>query len=207
MSITIIIVLITCLVSYSSFKDYSLFEKLKHNPYAEIHRKEWYRLITSGFVHGDWIHLGINMFVLWQFGEIVEKLFMATFGSTMGRINYILLCFLTLIFADVPSLFRHKNNPNYSAVGASGAVSGILFVFILFMPWEMLYIYGIIPIPGIIAGLAYLAYSSWADKKGGSRIAHDAHMYGAIFGFLFTLFLKPSLFSHFWNSLLQGGGF
>ncbi len=204
MSLTIIIVIITGLISYRCFEDRALFDKLKHHPYSEAHNKEWYRMITSGFVHGDWVHLGINMFVLWQFGEIVESLFVQSFGMTMGKVNYLLLYFLTIIFADIPSLLKHKDNRHYSAVGASGAVSGILFVFILFMPWHILRLYGIIPIPGIIAGIGYLVYSSWADKRGGGRIAHDAHLYGALFGFLFAIILKPSFFTMFMERLING---
>ena len=204
MTLTLIIVIITGIISYRSFENRNLFNKLKHHPYSENKNKEYHRFITSGFVHGSWMHLGINMFVLWQFGEIVEKVFMISFGEVMGRLNFLLLYFLTIIFADIPTFIKHKDNPHYSAVGASGGVSGILFVYILFAPWEKLWLYAVIPIPGIIAGIAYLIYSSWASKQGGGRIDHDAHLYGAIFGFLFAIVLRPSFFTSFIEKLLNG---
>ncbi len=127
--------------------------------------------------------------------------YMSIFGETMGRLNFLLLYLLTIIFADIPTFLKHRNNPHYASVGASGAISGIVFVYILFFPWEMIYLYGVIGIPSIIAGVAYLAYSSWASKKGGDNIDHEAHFYGAVFGFLFTIVLKPSLFGDFIKNL------
>lgn len=204
MSLTIIICIITGLISYRCFEDRALFDKLKHHPYSEVHNKEWYRMLTCGFVHGDMTHLLINLFVLWQFGEGIERDFGRYFGPTLGPINYLLLYFLTIIAAGIPSLIKHKDNRHYAAVGASGGVSGILFVFILFDPWAMLLLYLVIPVPGIVAGIGYLVYSSWADKRGGGRIAHDAHLYGALFGFLFAIALKPSFFTSFIERLING---
>lgn len=202
-SITIIIVAVCVLVSYICFGNQELFQKLKHWPYAEVREKEWYRLISSGFIHGSWMHLLINMFVFWQFGEVVEARFRIEFGLLWGNLFYTLLFLVTIVLADIPSLLKHKDNVYYSAVGASGAVSGILFVNILFYPWNLLYLYAIIPIPGIVAGILYLAYSSWASKNSQDNIDHDAHLYGALFGFLFTVMLKPSLFVDFINQLMH----
>lgn len=204
MSITIIIVIITGLISYQCFQNSNLFNKLKHFPYVEARQKEYFRFVTSGFVHGGWLHLLINMFVLYEFGRHVENVFLVEFGETMGRINYLLLYFLTIIFADIPTFIKHKDNPHFSSVGASGAVSGVLFVYVLFAPWNLLMLYGIIPIPGIVAAIGYLIYSSWASRQGGGRIDHDAHMYGAIFGFLFAIVLRPSFFNAFLDRLMNG---
>ncbi|MBK7428015.1 MAG: rhomboid family intramembrane serine protease [Saprospiraceae bacterium] len=202
-SITIIIVAVCVLVSYICFGNQELFQKLKHWPYAEVREKEWYRLISSGFIHGSWMHLLINMFVFWQFGEVVEARFRVEFGLLWGNLFYTLLFVVTVVLADIPSLLKHKDNVYYSAVGASGAVSGILFVNILFYPWNLLYLYAIIPIPGIIAGVLYLIYSSWASKNSRDNIDHDAHFYGALFGLLFTVMLKPTLFVDFINQLMH----
>lgn len=209
MSLTIIIVIITCLVSYGCFQDQSLRSRLSHIPYVEATDNQYYRMISSGFVHGGWVHLGINMFVLWQFGEIVERLFMSEqlFGETMGRINYLLLYLLSIIFANLATFIKHKDNRSFASVGASGAVSAILFSYMIFAPWQNIYLYGLVPIPTIIAGLAYLAYSSWASKNRQDHVDHDAHLYGAIFGFLFTIVLQPSLFSVFLNNLMAGPSF
>lgn len=202
-SVTIILVGVCVAISYLCFQNDQLFNKLKHWPYAVVHNKEYYRLISSGFVHGSWIHLLINMFVFWQFGEIVEAYYASIFGTGVGRIFYLLLFLITIVFADTSTLIKHKDNPHYAAVGASGAVSGIVFVYILFEPWNMLYLYMIIPIPGIVAGIAYLVYSSWAAKNSRDNIDHDAHFYGALFGILFTIALKPSLAVNFFYKLIE----
>lgn len=147
------------------------------------------------------------MYVLFIFGEVIENYFLAIFGEMMGRLNFILLYLLTIIFANIPTFMIHKNNPHFSSVGASGAVSGLIFVFILFLPWEMLLLFFVIPCPAIVAGVLYLVYSSWAAKKGTDRIDHVAHFGGAVFGFLFTIMLKPELFNRFLDALLNNAPF
>ncbi len=203
MTLTVLIVVITGLVSYLAFNNRDLFVKLQHRPYVEARNKEYYRFISSGLVHGGWLHLLINLFVLYEFGRVVEFQFLSMFGETMGRINFLLLYTLTIIFADIPTFLKHRNNPGFASVGASGGVSGIIFVYILFYPWEMLYLYGILPIPGIVAAIAYVWYSSYASKHSRDHIDHDAHLYGALFGMLFAIVLKPSLFSQFLERLVN----
>ncbi len=203
MTVTIVLLVITCIVSYFALQDRSLFDRLKHWPFQEHRAKEFYRFVSSGFVHGSWIHLGINMFVLYEFGRTIEKTFVYYFGPTMGMVNFLMLYILTIIFADIPTYLKHKDNPHYASIGASGAVSGIVFVYILLAPWTKLYLYGIIPLYSIIGGLAYLAYSSWASNNRNDGIDHDAHFYGAVFGVLFTLALKPDLFNMFMDRLIN----
>ncbi len=173
-----------------------------HYPYQEVRDKSYYRFISSGFVHGSWLHLGINMFVLWSFGEYIEKVYVAFFGDMMGRVLYIAMYLATIVFADIPTFLKHRNNPGYRSLGASGAVSGIVFISILLSPWSLIYVY-FIPVPGIVAGVAYLIYSSWASKNSQDLIDHDAHFYGALFGMLFTIALKPALFSNFIDRLVN----
>lgn len=197
MSLTLIIVILTSLISYNCFQDRGRFASLLHSPYQEKKSNQYYRWLTSGFLHGSMGHLLINMYVLFMFGELIERNFLAIFGEVMGRLNFLLLYLLTVIFANIPTFLLHKNNPNFSSVGASGGVSGLVFVFILFYPWEMLYLFFIIPCPAILAGILYLVYSSWAAKKGTDRIDHVAHFAGAVFGFLFTIILEPEIFTNF----------
>ncbi|NND33684.1 MAG: rhomboid family intramembrane serine protease [Saprospiraceae bacterium] len=203
MSITIILVIVTCLVSYFSFNNNQLFYSLAHWPAKEYHHKEFHRLLTSGFVHGGWLHLLINMFVLWQFGGIVEEHFVSFFGPVRGSVFYVIVYLLVIVCASLPSYFNKHENESYMAVGASGGVSGIVFIYILLYPWYMLYLYGIIPIPGIIAGVLYLWYSSYASKNVQDRIDHQAHFYGALFGIAFAVILKPSLVGAFISSLIN----
>ncbi len=207
MSLTLIIIILTCAISYKTFQDRGSFLKLMHYPFQEKRGKEFYRLITSGFLHGGWEHLGINMFVLYMFGDIIEKEFLFVFGDVMGRINYLLLYLLSIIFANIPTFLMNKDNQGFSSVGASGAVSALVFVFILFHPWQMLYLYFVIGCPAIIAGVLYLLYSSYAAKRGTGNTDHVAHFAGAVFGFIFAIILKPSLFSDFMDALVNNAPF
>ena len=196
-SLTLILIILTCLISYQALNDRNMFNKLMHYPYAEARYKQYYRFLSSGFIHGSLMHLAINMYVFYIFGEAVEFYFLREFGEIMGRVNFILLYVLTIIFGDIPTYFKHRNNQAFSSVGASGAISGVLFTFIIFNPWSTLLLFFIIPCPAILAGILYLGYSTWASKNSNDRIDHDAHFYGAVFGFLFTIVLKPELFTRF----------
>ncbi|MCB0517624.1 MAG: rhomboid family intramembrane serine protease [Lewinellaceae bacterium] len=197
MTITLILIVVTAIISWQAFSNREMFYKFMHHPYEEVREKQYYRWLTSIFLHGSTMHLFINMFVLYQFGTIVEQYFLSLFGETMGRLNFLLLYLLSGVFADIPTFYKHKDNQMFSSVGASGAVSGILFAYVIFDPWAMLLLFFIIPVPAIIAAVLYLGYSSYASRKGGDRIDHDAHFYGAVFGFLFTIALKPGLFNFF----------
>lgn len=203
LGVTELLIAVIGLISVSAFNRPAMLNQFKHWPYMEARNKEWYRIFTAGFLHAGWLHLLINVFVLWMFGSYVEHVFMMLFGRVMGSINYLLLFILTVGAANIPSFQRYREVPYFSAIGASGAVSGIVFVFILFNPWQMLYLYGIIPIPGIIGGLLYLYYSSWASKNSHDNIDHSAHFYGALFGVLFTVALKPSIFLEFLDRLVS----
>ncbi|NJL76275.1 MAG: rhomboid family intramembrane serine protease [Saprospiraceae bacterium] len=204
MSITLVLIIINIIISWSALNNQELFLKLQHSPYLEYNNREFYRFISSGFVHGSIAHLAINMFVFYQFGNYVEGAFVQIFGEGMGRINFLLLYLLAIIFGDLSTYFKHKDSPYFASVGASGAVSAILFVFVLFEPWQTLLIFFIIPCPAIAAAILYLIYSSWASKNQNDQIDHDAHFYGAVFGVAFTLLLRPSLFSLFTSRLAEG---
>lgn len=203
MTVTLLIVIVTCITSFMAFNNHNLFNQMKHYPIAEKRNGEWYRFITSGFIHGSWFHLGINMFVLYEFGKYVEQYFLGAFGTTLGRVVYLLVYLLTIIIADFPSYIKHKDNPGYAAIGASGGVSGILFIFILLAPWSMLGLYFIIPVPAIIFGVLYLIYSSWASKNQNDMIGHDAHFYGAVAGMVLACVLIPSTLPSFLNNLID----
>ena len=193
MSITIILCIVIGFVSYQAFEKPALFHKLKHYPYAEVREKEYFRWVTSIFVHGDYTHLFVNLFVFWQLGTMVENEFILKFGET-GRIYFLLLFFLSGIFADVPTFFQNKDNEIFASVGASGAVAGVLMAYVLFWPWNW-FIFP--PLPGFLIGIGYILYSTWADKNRGGRVNHSAHLYGALFGLWFTITLGDGIFSEF----------
>lgn len=208
MNITILLVIMTAIISYQALNNPVLQQKLLFYPY-DIHTKgEWYRFISGGLVHADYAHLIINMVVLYQFGEVVEYYFGAIFGSGLGRLIYILFYFSAVAIASTPSYLMHKENAYYRALGASGATSALVFVFILFNPWQM---FLFPPLPAIIFGIGYLIYSSYMAKRGSDNIGHDAHFWGAAYGLAFiisiALLYKKELLDLFINQLLAGPSF
>jgi len=143
------------------------------------------------------------MFVLYSFGNYIESYIVSEFGNIQGRIIYLILYLLNIVLANIPTLLRHKLNQGFSSIGASGAVSGIIFIFILLQPWSMLYLFFIIPVPAIIAGVGYLIYSSWAAKQGHGRLDHSAHFAGAIAGMLMIILLRKEIVSEFFFRLIN----
>ena len=197
MSANLLLIILTCIVSYYGFNNIGFFEKLKHYPYQEQRDKSYVRWLSAGFLHGSWLHLLINMFVLYMFGDYVENLLVQLYGAAFGRTIYILLYIAIVVLANIPTYFKHKNNPRFASIGASGAVSGVIFIFILLNPWEKIYLYGVIGIYSIIAGVLYLIYSSWASRNRQDHIDHDAHFYGAVFGLIIMIALEPRLLKVF----------
>jgi membrane associated rhomboid family serine protease len=201
MSVSILIIIFTSLISYQAFNDYSLFSKLKHFPYEEKREKSFYRLVTSGFIHGNFTHLLVNMLVLYFFGDFVEYTFTAKFGLVFGKVAFLIFYILIIVLADLPTYYKHKDNPRFSSVGASGAISGLVFTYILYNPLSSLYLYFIIPINAVVFGIGYLWYSSYMSKKSGDHIDHDAHFAGAISGIFISLLIQPQLLSRFFNQI------
>ncbi|QZE14437.1 rhomboid family intramembrane serine protease [Halosquirtibacter laminarini] len=201
LSLTTILCITIGVVSYYGFKDSSLIDKLEFSPYRVVKKQQYYRLFTHGFVHGDWNHLLINLLVLYSFGSNVEHFFFNNFGP-LGTFYYAILFVLALPISSLLDLIKYKNNPYYSAVGASGAVSAILFCSIFLNPWAKIYFFMILPIPGLLFGVIYLYYSYYMAKKNQDNIGHTAHFTGAIFGFIFPLFIDFRTFlHHFVNQL------
>ena len=199
------LILIIALTSAVAFTHKETMAQLQFNAYKIYHRHQYYRILTHAFVHANWEHLIVNMIVLYSFGVAVERYFKQYFG-TVGSEYYLILFFGSVIFSSLLSLYKQKDNPYYSAVGASGAVSAILFTAIFFDPWNNIYFFGILPIPGIIFGVLYLYYSYYMSTKKTDNIGHDAHFLGAIFGFFFPVILQPSLMMDFFNVLFNGTG-
>ena len=204
LSITNIVVGVTCLVSFLFMQNQKGKAALVFHPATIREHHQWHRFLTSGFIHADMVHLAINMFVLWSFGNAIEQFYFPAFLSEFSTQKYMLLYFGGIVAASVPSYIRHNKNPNYAALGASGGVSAVVFAAILFEPWQNLYLYGVIAIPQILAGAAYLFYSWYQDKRAVDNIGHMAHFTGAVWGFLITGFMNPDLFIRFIQKALQG---
>lgn len=187
MSITVIIIIITVLISISAFSNAKIMNDLIFYPPAVTNNNQYYRFITCGFIHADYAHLIFNMFSFYMFGEFVEDGFNVIFGNT-GKILYLLLYALALIVSLLPTYFKNKNNQYYRSLGASGAVSAVIFAGIMLKPdLRMGLIFLPIMIPGFVFGPLYLLVSAWLDKKGNDNINHSAHIWGALFGVAFLI--------------------
>lgn len=198
---TFILLVITIAISIIAFYNKQVFDKLKFNPYLTAHHKEYWRLITYGLVHADWIHLGVNMFVLLSFGSLVSEYFELVFPGK-STYYYLLLYVGGLFISAAPSFGKHKEHPYFNSVGASGAVSAVVFSSIVFDPMNKIYIMFVpIGIPAILFGILYLVYSAYMNQKGNDNIGHDAHFWGGIYGFILTIALKPTLFQHFLHQI------
>ena len=196
MNQTIFIIAATCLVSVSAFTNRTLFSNLLFNASIIHTNKQWYRFLTHAFLHADWIHLAMNMYVLYMFGNMVEEVFVNSLGAIKGETYFLLLYFISIIASTIPSYEKHKTDYYYNAVGASGAVSAIVFSAILLNPRMSLGLMFIpIPIPAPIFGVLYLLYCRYAASHGKDNVAHDVHYWGSLFGALFTLVILPHTFS------------
>ncbi len=201
---TNIIVCITCLISFMLMENREGKAALIFHPVTIKRNNQWYRFLSSGFIHADMLHLLINMFVLWSFGNALEAYYYPLALGEGSLVKYLVLYFGGIVVASIPSYLRNQNNPSYSALGASGGVSAVVFAVIIFEPWQNLYLYGVIAIPQILAGVGYLYYSWIKDKKANDNIGHMAHFSGAIWGFVFTGLMNPNLFAHFVVKTLEG---
>ena len=199
-TITLSIIIITVLVSFAGFNTPKVVHDLAFWPYMMNNTSnQWYRYITHGFIHGGWLHLLFNMWALYSFGESLEKYYFTQpelFGSK-AKLFYILLYVGGLIVSSIPDYFRYKEIPDYTAAGASGAISAIVFACIILSPGIGIGLFFIpIPIPGYIFGLAFILVSAYLERRGNSGIAHGAHIYGGLFGILFII-IATKLFSDY----------
>ena len=192
--VTIIIIAANVIISYKGFGDFGFFEKYKFNVGA-VRRGEQFRLFSSGFLHVDNAHLFFNMFSLYFFADIVI--------NDLGIFSFLIIYIGSLLLGNLLSLYFHKDEYHYSAVGASGAVMGIIYSAILLQPGMSLYMFFIpIPIPAYLFGIGYLLYSIYGMKNRVGNIGHDAHFGGAIGGYVITLILASWLFEE--NLLMIG---
>jgi len=178
------IFLLTILVSFAALKSPEVIEKTILRPYWLTRRGEWERLITSGFVHADLGHLFFNMITFFFFAFPLER--------AIGTARFIILYFVGLVLSDLGTWYKHRNNPDYASLGASGAILAVLFAYIVYFPSQSLVIFPIpIPIPAPLFAVLYLAYSWWQSRQNRGRINHDAHIGGAITGLAFVAIFDP----------------
>jgi membrane associated rhomboid family serine protease len=173
-----------------AFKNPAVMHALIMNPYVVTQRKQYYRLLTSGFIHKDHAHLLWNMLSFFFFGGVIEREFQQIFGN-LGGVYYILLYTIGIIISDVPTMFKNKDNPGYNSLGASGGVAAVIFASIILLPLQDICLYFAICMPGFILGTLYLVFSYYQGRKANDGINHDAHLYGALFGLVFCAVLYP----------------
>ncbi|MDR1075690.1 MAG: rhomboid family intramembrane serine protease [Xanthomonadaceae bacterium] len=197
--VTWLLIGITCVVSWLAFNNPKLAERLILWPPAIERNRQYDRLLTCGFIHADFSHLLFNMVTLFFFGGQIEDVMNTLSGS---RLTYPAFYLAALVVSILPSYFKNQKNARYYSLGASGAVSAILFAFILLAPWSLIIVM-VIPVPAILYALFYVGYSIWMDRQGGDNINHSAHLAGAAFGVIFMVAMNPRVLQHFWQALLQ----
>jgi membrane associated rhomboid family serine protease len=191
LSVTLIIIIITCLVSYYGWKNPLFINKNLFTPYLIQREGAYGRFLFSGFIHKDGTHLLFNMFTFYFFGNVVESYLYYVFGAELGIVAFIAFYLLAIIIADIPTFIKEKDNPAYHALGASGGTSATVFASIVLMPLSDICIFGIFCLPGFILGLLFLGYAFYKGKMGDDNINHDAHFYGAMFGIVMVLLISP----------------
>ncbi|MEN1939516.1 rhomboid family intramembrane serine protease [Luteimonas sp. MJ246] len=196
--VTLVILALTVLVSWRAFGNRRLLERLLLWPPAIERHKQYDRLVTHGFVHADWQHLLFNMVTLFFFGRYVERMF----APYIGPLGFALFYLSAIVVAILPTYLRHRHDAGYRSLGASGAVSAVLFAFILVQPWALIFVF-FIPVPAIVYGVLYVGYSIWMERRGGDNVNHSAHLWGAGYGLLFTVIMEPGVVEVFLARLMS----
>jgi membrane associated rhomboid family serine protease len=201
MPITLLIILAaTCIVSFMAFNNRRLIDDLILWPPAIERKKEYYRLVTYGLIHADGMHLLFNMLTLYFFGRTMESFY----SLSLGAFGFGLFYLGGLIVSILPTYLKNRRNSNYHSLGASGAVSAVLFGYVMLAPWARILVF-FVPMPAIIYAVLYVGYSIYMDQRGQGNINHSAHLWGAGYGVVFTVLVNPAVLPHFLGSLSQPG--
>jgi membrane associated rhomboid family serine protease len=190
---TFAFIAVTALVSWLAFNNRKLADRLILWPPAIDRHKQYDRLLTYGFIHADFTHLLFNMLTLFFFGRFIEQAMGQLSGSAL---TYPAFYLSALVVSILPTYLNNRHNPNYLSLGASGAVSAVVFAFVLLQPWSLIFVF-FVPLPAVLYAVGYVAYSIWMDRRGGDRINHSAHLAGAAYGVLFMVAMRPDVLGHF----------
>ncbi len=198
MYLSYIFIGISVLISYKCLNDRSWLDRLVHYPYIEKRKKEYYRWITGGLIHGSMNHLLINMFVFYQFGPFVEQYLTYRFGQVSALVLFGIFVMLGLIVSNIGTYMKHQDNSAFRSLGASGVTSAIVLIYCLYDPWQM-FIFP--PVPAIIFAILYIGYSQWASMKERGHIDHQGHLWGALYGVIFISVVDPYILQIFWEKV------
>ena len=196
--LTLILIAVTVLVTWMAFNNPRLLDRLILWPPAIDRKHQYDRLLTHGFIHADWQHLLFNMITLFFFGRFAEQVI----SSMIGPVGFVLFYLSAIVIAILPTYLRHRHDVQYRSLGASGAVSAVLFAFILVQPWSLIFVF-FLPVPAIVYGAFFVGYSIWMDRQGGDNTNHNAHLSGAIYGVLFMLLMEPRIAGYFLQRLVN----
>jgi membrane associated rhomboid family serine protease len=197
-TITLSIIVLTCLVSVTAFNNSKILDDLIFWPPAISVRHQYYRFISCALIHADIMHLAFNMITLYFFGRVMEAYYMGVLG--LPHFYYLALYVGAVIVANIPTYLKKKDDYNYRSLGASGGVCAVLFAFVLLRPWTTIQVI-ILPVPAIIYAGLFLGYSAYMSKRGGDNVNHDAHFWGALFGVVFTIAVRPGVIQIFLDQL------
>ncbi|MBG8554535.1 rhomboid family intramembrane serine protease [Hymenobacter guriensis] len=202
----LILIALTAGISMYAWSNRNLLESWVFSPYLVERRQQWYRFLTSGFLHADFVHLFFNLWAFYSFSPVVQQEYAARYGLMGGTVCFLLLYLGAIIVSDIPTFLRHRHDPAYTSLGASGGVSAVVFASVLFYPVALggggIYIFPLpVPIQPFVFGILYLAYSYYMARRQGDNINHDAHFYGALYGAVLSLVLAPASAAEFWNKV------
>lgn len=198
LSLTLILVGVTVLVSWQAFEKPRLLDRLILWPPAIDRHRQYDRLLTHGFIHADWSHLLFNMITLYFFGSLVERWLV----PMIGQLGFVLFYLSAIVVAILPTYAQHRHDPRYRSLGASGAVSAVLFTYILLQPWSLILVF-FLPVPAIVYAVLYIGYSIWMDRHGQDNVNHSAHLWGAAYGVMFALLVEPTVLGSFVERLMH----
>ena len=200
-SLSFLIMAVTVGISLLAWQKPAWLDAMMMSPYRIDRKKEYWRFITSGFIHADFAHLFFNLFSFYFFGTQLEYIFGIIFPGFGGEV-FILFYLLAILVADLPTYFKQRNNPYFNSLGASGAVSAVIFAGIMFFPTEKIYLFGFVGIPGFIYAGLFTWYSIAMDRRGRDYVNHSAHLYGGLFGVLFITLTRPNTWIEFFSQIL-----
>jgi len=198
--LTLILIIITAAASFYGWNNASIQNKWMFNPFAVYHNKQYYRFLSSGFIHSNTVHLLFNMIALYFFGGVLERIYTGMYGS-LGIVFYLLTYLLGMVVANLKTFFKYRDSSYYNSLGASGGVAAVLFASILYKPTSSICIYFALCVPAFIIGALYLIYSYYSGYRKGDNVNHDAHLYGSLFGIAFTILIRPSVMMDFFEQI------
>jgi membrane associated rhomboid family serine protease len=202
MSMSLIIIVVTVLVSFAAWNNGNIYYGFMMNPYEIFKQRQYWRLLTSGFIHSGYVHLGFNMFTFYFFGNVVEIIFGQVMGSS-GSILFVVFYLSAIVISDLPTAIQNRKFPGYNSLGASGAVSAMVFASIIYLPLNKICLFAIFCLPGFILGTLYIIYSYTQSKSLSDNINHQAHLYGAIYGIIFAIAVYPPSAANFIQEILS----